>query len=817
MDIENFLNIIGCDFFTGVPDSQLKSLCDYLIFKYGTDPRHHIIAANEGNAVALAAGYHLSTTKYPVVYMQNSGEGNAVNPMASLMDQHVYGIPAIYIIGWRGEPGIHDEPQHVYQGIITCDLLNLMNISYMVIDKDTSINDMQNQMKVFKELLSQGKSVAFVIKKGALTNSNKVTYQNSYEATRESIIETIIQYTANDPIVSTTGKASRELFELREKNNQGHQHDFLTVGSMGHASSIALGIAINKPNNRIWCIDGDGALLMHMGAMTCIGGYAPNNFVHIVINNESHETVGGMPTNTKQLNLPEIAKACGYQRCYQAKNIDELNTVLKEVVVNNVLTFIEIKASIGARTDLGRPTTTAQENKNNFMNFLISKESIHKNLDDSTNSDKLYALIKEDYFNKNYEDVLKNFIKVFKIKRYDTHISTFAYAINSLDKVYSHLKFADIRNLCCTDEMSIGDKIYNSLISYKFDSDEIQCLFKKLIELHFSDMQIIESYCKSFKTMVSAIIHKKYVTIPNNNAKNQKYVMLSGTGWSGSGAVLDYLKEYDNAEEIPGEWPIIESSCGLRGIIRNIDCMPKLQEATLLLFFILLGSCKFHNSLWSYGPIICSYKRCHSKEFALDYAEKFFEICCSISNIVVAASENNVSFIIDNLHILANKLVELSCIEAAPNKTVLMDNSIHLYNIDIFEYCTNVKLIGVIRDPRDNYVSKVNECTGFTQSAESYAIAIKNKLSNVYLKLNSLSKDVSDRIMTVHFEDFVLNEKVRDNILNYLDLSNSECSMKGKYFKPSESQKNVYLYKDYINQEDIATIYKIAHDYCYED
>ena len=297
MKIENFINIIDSDFYTGVPDSQLKSLCDFLIYKYGTDPLHNIIAANEGNAVALAAGYYLSTKKYPVVYMQNSGEGNAINPMASLMDVNVYGIPAIYVIGWRGEPGVHDEPQHVYQGKITCSLLELMNISYMVVDKDTTVDEMSNKMTAYFSLLSQGKSVAFVIKKGALVNDKKINYTNDYKITRESVIETIIKYTGDDPIVSTTGKASRELFELREKKSQGHQNDFLTVGSMGHASSIALAIAINKPAKRVWCIDGDGALLMHMGAMTCIGSCRPKNLVHIVINNESHETVQQTPSN----------------------------------------------------------------------------------------------------------------------------------------------------------------------------------------------------------------------------------------------------------------------------------------------------------------------------------------------------------------------------------------------------------------------------------------------------------------------------------------------------------------------------------------
>lgn len=370
MNVEDFVDVLGCEFYTGVPDSQLKALCNYLMNTYGIDKKHHIIAANEGNCTALAAGYHLSTGKIPVVYMQNSGEGNIINPVASLLNDKVYAIPCIFVIGWRGEPGVHDEPQHIYQGKITCDLLDLMDIENFIIDKQTSVDDLKNQMNKFNDVLAKGKNVAFVIRKNALTYDEKVKYENDNDMIREEIIKHIADVTGEDPIVSTTGKASRELFEIREANSQSHQYDFLTVGSMGHSSSIALGIAINKPNKRIWCIDGDGAVLMHMGSMGLIGNVNQDNFVHIVINNGAHETVGGMPTVALNMDLVEIAKACGYHYAVSVDNFDDLDKELNNVKNMNKLSFIEVLSSIGARDDLGRPTTTAIENKENFMKFL---------------------------------------------------------------------------------------------------------------------------------------------------------------------------------------------------------------------------------------------------------------------------------------------------------------------------------------------------------------------------------------------------------------------------------------------------------------
>ena len=267
MRAEDLIEITGADFFTGVPDSQLRALCDALMNRYGIDPEHHVIAANEGNCTALAAGVHLATGTVPVVYMQNSGEGNIINPVASLLNDKVYAIPMLFIIGWRGEPGVHDEPQHIYQGEVTVRLLDDMDIKSFVIDKDTTAEQLRDVMKEFRTVFAEGKQAAFVVRKGALTCDEKVEYRNDHAMTREEIIGHIVEATGSDPIVSTTGKASRELFEIREARGDGHGYDFLTVGSMGHASSIALGVAIKSPERRVWCIDGDGAALMHMGAM----------------------------------------------------------------------------------------------------------------------------------------------------------------------------------------------------------------------------------------------------------------------------------------------------------------------------------------------------------------------------------------------------------------------------------------------------------------------------------------------------------------------------------------------------------------------
>lgn len=374
MRAERLFEIVGSDFYTGVPDSQLRPLCDFLMNHYGIDPKHHIIAANEGNCTAIAAGYHLATGKIPVVYMQNSGEGNIINPAASLLNDKVYAIPCIFIVGWRGEPGIHDEPQHIYQGEITIRLLKDMGISTFIIGKETSEGEVGMAMERFHKELGAGRNVAFVIRKDALSYDIMVAYKNGNHMVREEVIRHIVAASGNAPVISTTGKASRELFEIREENGQCHKYDFLTVGSMGHSSSIALGVALNKSNTKVWCIDGDGAVLMHMGAMAVIGANGPRNLIHIIINNEAHETVGGMPTVAGKIDFVGVARSCGYPYAVCVENFGELDRELQTVKERDGLCLIEVKCAVGSRKDLGRPTVEAVENRRNFMGYLDGVE-----------------------------------------------------------------------------------------------------------------------------------------------------------------------------------------------------------------------------------------------------------------------------------------------------------------------------------------------------------------------------------------------------------------------------------------------------------
>lgn len=367
MNVESFIKTTGCEFFTGVPDSQLKALCNYLMATYGVDGRHHIIAANEGNCSAVAAGYHLATGKVPMVYMQNSGEGNIINPVASLLNEKVYSIPVVFVVGWRGEPGFYDEPQHTFQGEVTLKLLEDMGIATAILSKETEEEELAEVMVGFRNILNNGKQVAFVVKKGALEFDGSVRYSNAYTLTREEVIRHVVAVSGEEQIVSTTGKASRELFEIRESNHQGHGYDFLTVGSMGHSSSIALGIALQKPEKKLWVIDGDGACLMHMGSMAVMGVVKPRGIVHIVINNGSHETVGGQPTVMGCIDIVAVAKGCGYPNAVSVDSLDALDFELNKAKETKDLCLIEVKCAIGSRGDLGRPTTTAKQNKEAFM------------------------------------------------------------------------------------------------------------------------------------------------------------------------------------------------------------------------------------------------------------------------------------------------------------------------------------------------------------------------------------------------------------------------------------------------------------------
>ncbi len=374
MDAQHLLSACagaGIDFFSGVPDSQLKGLCDTLYAVYGVESSRHIVAANEGNAIGLCAGHYLATGRPGLCYMQNSGLGNAVNPLASLMDAQVYALPCLLVVGWRGEPGVHDEPQHVKQGQITLEQLELLDVPYMVLDKAMTENDFDAAFALIRAHLDAGRTAAIVVKKGALTCSMKPKYGNARTLTREDAAEHILKAAdERDVFVSTTGKLSRELFELREKANQGHERDFLTVGSMGHASMIALGIALEKTDRRVWCLDGDGAALMHLGAMAVLGQKKPANLLHVVINNAAHETVGGMPVCEGALDMSQVAKVVGYEHIFRAETGGELDAALAAAKNCGGLTLVEVMCAVGARDDLGRPTTTPRQNRDALMNYL---------------------------------------------------------------------------------------------------------------------------------------------------------------------------------------------------------------------------------------------------------------------------------------------------------------------------------------------------------------------------------------------------------------------------------------------------------------
>jgi len=359
------------DFFTGVPDSLLRPLSLYLADRFA-EPAKHIIAANEGNCAAIAAGYHLATGKVPVVYMQNSGIGNALNPAASLLNHRVYGIPVLFIIGWRGEPLIHDEPQHLFQGEITPALLNTLDLETLVITKDIQDKACLDWLEAVRGLFREGKSAAMLVRKGAFTYPRETCFSNPYTMRREDAVRYILKYADHDAIVSTTGMVSRELYALRVETGQGHERDFLTVGSMGHASSIALGVALHTRIKKIYCIDGDGAALMHMGALAVIGAQKPPNLIHILINNAAHDTVGGMPTIADKIVWPMVARGCGYPEAVTVDTYDALGDALRLARESNTLWFIEVKVRLGARDGLGRPSELPIENKRLYMEYLQS-------------------------------------------------------------------------------------------------------------------------------------------------------------------------------------------------------------------------------------------------------------------------------------------------------------------------------------------------------------------------------------------------------------------------------------------------------------
>lgn len=359
----------GVDFFAGVPDSLLKNICAFI--SDTLDDRHNIIAANEGAAVGLAAGHYLATGHIPCVYMQNSGEGNAINPLASLTDKEVYGIPVLLVIGWRGEPGVHDEPQHVKQGKITLPLLDAMSIRHEILSQDET--EFRSQLDgAVRHMSETGEAFAFIVRKNTFEPYTLQRHEvNEYPLSREEAIQKVAaSLSAKDVIVSTTGMISRELFEYRTAQGQGHERDFLTVGSMGHASQIALGIALEKTDRRVWCFDGDGAALMHLGSVAIIADKAPENFVHVIFNNGAHDSVGGQPTVGLKVNLAGIAKAAGYKDAVSVTTAEDLGSALKVLKTMRGPVLLEVRVHRGNRKDLGRPTTTPIQNRDALMEFM---------------------------------------------------------------------------------------------------------------------------------------------------------------------------------------------------------------------------------------------------------------------------------------------------------------------------------------------------------------------------------------------------------------------------------------------------------------
>lgn len=369
---EFFINTLknhGIDFYAGVPDSLLKNICAYITDNLPTE--QNIIAANEGGAMGIAAGYHLASGKIGCVYMQNSGEGNIINPLASLTDKEVYNIPVLLLIGWRGRPGVHDEPQHVKQGKVTTGLLNTMGINYAILPKDEE--GAAKQIKIAADYMKKtNECYALVIEKDTFDAYKLLNVEeNDLTMTREEAIQKVaasIEDTAC--IVSTTGMISRELFEARTVWNQGHERDFLTVGSMGHASQIALGIALQKPERKVYCFDGDGASIMHMGNMAITASMKCKNYVHVVFNNGAHDSVGGQPTVGLKIDLCAVAKAVGYVATYSVDTMKALEETLANIKSVEGPILLQVCVKKGNRKDLGRPTTTPIQNKEALMAFL---------------------------------------------------------------------------------------------------------------------------------------------------------------------------------------------------------------------------------------------------------------------------------------------------------------------------------------------------------------------------------------------------------------------------------------------------------------
>ncbi|MCM1307078.1 MAG: phosphonopyruvate decarboxylase [Butyrivibrio sp.] len=363
----------GVTFFSGVPDSYLNGFCNYILKNVPKD--RNVIAANEGNAIGIVSGHYFATREIPLVYMQNSGIGNAINPLASLADEHVYAVPMLLLIGWRGQPGTGDWPQHELQGEVTTELLDIMHIPYAILEDD----DYKAAELIKKAVTEAGrtrKPYAFIAPKGVMSGEKDNNKDESYSMSRERAIEVILDNMPENTVYSaTTGRATRELFFLRERRNEEKKYDFLNVGSMGHASSVALGIALSRPKRNVVCLDGDSAAIMHMGAMTMVSKLDVPNFIHIVLNNGAHESVGGQPSAGHLIDFTSIAEACGYATAGKAaENEEDLVNALKLLKKSNKAGFIDVRIHKGLSGKLPPLDFVHREAVDNLMNELNQEE-----------------------------------------------------------------------------------------------------------------------------------------------------------------------------------------------------------------------------------------------------------------------------------------------------------------------------------------------------------------------------------------------------------------------------------------------------------
>jgi len=367
----NYIKSLGVEFFTGVPDSLLKSFCGYV---NDVETKNHVIASNEGSAIGIGIGYHLATKKIPLIYMQNSGLGNAINPLISLCDKEIYSIPMLLMVGWRGEPGKKDEPQHVKQGRVMLSMLEAMDLNYFIIKGDET-EDYETTKKALDYAWKNSSPTVLVVCKDVFSkySYNKVQNNNIQFAakSREDALAQILKKIPEDAaVVSTTGMISREIFETREAFNDGHEKDFLTVGGMGHAASIAYGLSkYVKKSKMVFCIDGDGSVIMHMGALSTSGILGERNFKHILINNGCHDSVGGQETVAFKIDFESLSVSMGYNFVKYNNNISIAENI-SSLIESEGPSFTEIIVPSGSRPDLGRPTSSPLENKKAMIEFL---------------------------------------------------------------------------------------------------------------------------------------------------------------------------------------------------------------------------------------------------------------------------------------------------------------------------------------------------------------------------------------------------------------------------------------------------------------